>query len=701
MPNPTMIFGSASYGIAALAFLMLAIVLTVGWKGRLQGGLLIVACLATAFWTGVISYWYWSDWTGGTADCVIVLSELFRNFTWITVMWSMLNRFGNERRGFWDPRYVLPGIALVFIAVASVEIAAGLNGSNALPKITLSINLLLAIFGVLLTETLYRNGSEEERWHNKFLCLSVGGFFAFDIFLYADAILLNRIDPSLVQAKGAVQLLVVPLLAIAIRRNRLWRNNLSLSHDIVLHSTTFIFGGLYLFLMAAVGFYIRDLGEDWGSIAQATFLFGAVVLLAVVLFSGTSRAYLKVFFAKHFFKERYNYREGWHRFIQTLSEGLETASLEERAILAAADIIESPGGAIWLKDGDRFVASGSRNLGVDAFQAPVSGELSTFLAETQWVVEIEEAIANPIAYPGLVIPAELRHTKRAWVIIPLWHHGLIGFMVLAKPRAPRRLVWEDFDLLKTVGRQIASYTAEQRADRALTEAREFEEFNRRYAFVIHDIKNIVSQLSLLSANFRKHSDNRSFLEDMIETVEEAVGKMNRITDKITATQQTKNIAPTIALPALLERVVAAKAVSGATLIKDLPAESISVTGDTDRLEAVIGHLVQNSIEATESVGEITVSLRGVDGNAVIEVTDNGPGMDDEFIRKDLFKPFRSTKGRGFGIGAYQCRAYARELGGRLDVESTPGAGTTMRMSLPMIGSQHPTEAAPVAAEPAE
>lgn len=686
MYEQTATFGAIVYAAAAFSYIVLGALVGIGWSGRQQRLLLVVACIATACWALIMAFSYTANWRPPMAFAVIGLSELLRNVSWAAVIWSMLARFGAGSAGFWQERVVIPGSAAAFLVFAALAVISGLGTSAEPPKLLFIFGLGLAIAGVVLTATLYRNGTEDERWHNKFLCLAVGSIFAFDMFTYADAILVSRVDPPLEQAKGAVQLLVVPLIAVAWRRNRQGTSGISLSRDIVLHSTTFIFVGVYLFLMAIAGFYLRGLGEAWGLVAQAIFFFGAIILLGVVLFSGTSRAYLKVFFAKHFFEDRYNYREEWHRFIQTLSEGLTTASLEERAILAAADIVESPGGAIWLRDGERFVIAGSRNFAVEGYSETTEGSLAQFLTRTQWVVEIEEAVANPTVYPDLELPVELSRARRAWIIIPLWHHELVGFIVLTQPRAPRHLVWEDFDLLKTIGRQIASYMAEQRAERALTEAREFEEFNRRYAFVMHDIKNIVSQLSVLAANFHKHSDNPAFLQDMIDTIDEAVGKMNRITDKINERQLLPGATPVFPLAPILERIVAAKQQTGAHVTADVSDESVSVNGDQDRLEAVIGHLVQNAVEATETKGNINISLRNDENQAVIEVTDDGPGMEPEFIRKELFKPFRSTKGRGFGIGAYQCRAYAQELGGRLEVDSAPGEGTTMRMFLPLAGA---------------
>jgi signal transduction histidine kinase len=190
---------------------------------------------------------------------------------------------------------------------------------------------------------------------------------------------------------------------------------------------------------------------------------------------------------------------------------------------------------------------------------------------------------------------------------------------------------------------------------------------------------------------------------MIETVDEAVGKMNRITDKISSRRHLLTGTPKVTLAPLVERVIAAKQGSAANLRVDVDATAIDATvgADEDRLEAVVGHLVQNALEATEFKGEILVKLRREDAHAVIEVIDDGPGMSAEFIRNDLFRPFRSTKGKGFGIGAFQCRAYARELGGRLDVESVPGAGTTIRVILPESANSPTMRTAETAPEAAQ
>lgn len=128
------------------------------------------------------------------------------------------------------------------------------------------------------------------------------------------------------------------------------------------------------------------------------------------------------------------------------------------------------------------------------------------------------------------------------------------------------------------------------------------------------------------------------------------------------------------------------------------AERLSTRGHEERLERVIGHLVQNALDATPEEGRVWVSLVKRGDRAVVEVGDTGHGMSQEFIRERLFKPFQSTKLAGMGIGAYESAQYIRELGGELQVDSQENKGTRITMILPLFdaGSRsdlHETEQA--------
>ena len=96
------------------------------------------------------------------------------------------------------------------------------------------------------------------------------------------------------------------------------------------------------------------------------------------------------------------------------------------------------------------------------------------------------------------LPAWFAELPRIWLAVPLDHLGrLIGFVVLSQPRAQFRLDREVFDLLGVVGREVASRIAERRAAQVLSQTRQLREYSQRFAFVIHDIKNVSGQLSML------------------------------------------------------------------------------------------------------------------------------------------------------------------------------------------------------------
>jgi putative PEP-CTERM system histidine kinase len=558
----------------------------------------------------------------------------------------------------------------------------------------------MAVTGLVIVEQLYRNTPPEQRRAIKYLCMAVGGMFAYDFYLYSDALLFQRVSASLWDARGFIHAMVVPVIGIAISRDLQWSLhkgsiNLMLSRRAVFHTTALLGAGLYLLAMGAGGYYVRVYGGDWGVVAQAIFLFGAALVLAILLFSGQLRASLRVFISKHFFHYKYDYREEWLRFIRTLSSGEPETQLRERAIKAIAQIIESPGGILWMRRDDNCFEPVARwNMDVPVPVAePADGPLVRFLEHQEWVINLDEhnqdtELKATVGAPAL--PDWLLSLPRAWLVVPLiLHEHLLGFVILARPpRAPVEwhFNWEDCDLLKTAGRQAASHLAQLEASRALNEARQFDAFNRLSAYVVHDIKNLVAQLSLVVSNGAKHRHNPHFVDDMMRTVEHSVDKMNRLLAHLRRDGSAPSASAPVALAPLLAEVVTAGGAGKPTVVLDCHTRDLTVSADRDRLAAVIGHVIQNARDATARDGRIFVRLRPIDGRAVIEVEDTGCGMDESFIRERLFRPFQTTKGNsGMGIGMFETREYVRSIGGDVEVMSLPGRGTTVRLSLPADG----------------
>jgi putative PEP-CTERM system histidine kinase len=325
---------------------------------------------------------------------------------------------------------------------------------------------------------------------------------------------------------------------------------------------------------------------------------------------------------------------------------------------------------------------------------PADSRFARFLIETGWVVNLEEFRSSPERYRELTLPTWLSELPNAWLIIPLTNADeLLGFVILATARTRVDVNWEVNDLLKTAARQAATFLSQTLATEALLEARKFEAFNRMSAFVVHDLKNIVAQLSLMLKNAERHRGNPEFQKDMLMTVEHSVERMKQLMMQLREGTKPVEAPRAVDLAAIIGRIARAKG-SQQPVPEVRIEQRLTARGHEDRLERVIGHLVQNAIDATGETGRVWIRLVDHDGLAMVEVGDTGLGMTAEFVRERLFKPFQTTKSTGMGIGAYESFQYVQELGGRVQVDSVPGAGTKVQLLLPLF--ELPEAAAPPA-----
>jgi len=526
----------------------------------------------------------------------------------------------------------------------------------------------------------------QARWAIKPLVVALAGVFGFDLFFYSDALLFGHLDADIWLSRGIANIIVIPFIAIATARNTGWTVDLHLSRTAVFHSSALLLSGAFLLLVAGAGYFVRYVGGDWGRALQIELLFAAALFIALMVSSGRFRSRLKVFVSKHFFSYRYDYRDEWLRFTRTLSTESGTENLQVRTIMALGDLLESPAGALWLRnDSNRFVQAARWNTAASDAVEPADGSLASFFERTGWIVDVTEYRRDPSHYPGLALPKWLADASDSpWLVDPLIvGTELAGFVVLMTPRTPLAIDWEVRDLLKTASRQAASFLSHARATEALLEARKFDAFNRMSAFVVHDLKNLVSQLSLMLRNAQRHRDNPAFQSDMLATVEHVVNRMNRLMLQLRTGSEPVESARHVDVDAVVQRVSAAK--SGCAVpIETHSLPGAAIIGHEDRLEHVISHLLQNAIDATSAAGRIRVGVEQEDRFIVIAICDTGTGMAPEFVRERLFRPFQTTKESGMGIGVYEGRQYVPGLGGSLEVTSQPGKGTTVRIRLPRV-----------------
>jgi putative PEP-CTERM system histidine kinase len=618
------------------------------------------------------------------------LSDMLRYAAWFAFLLVVLRR---QNAGVYPSGMAWLGPAAWTLVVFAV-VARGmlLSGSQALgdpTRLALYASMAMPVFTLMLVEQLFTNVSEDSRWNVKPLCLGLAGMALFDLYMYSQAVLFSRLDSDAFSIRGAMHALMLPLLWLASTRRRDWLAKIQVSRKAAFHSATLLIAGIYLLFVSLVGYYVRFFGGEWGRALQLGLVFFGLLSLVVLALSGSVRASLRVFLGKHFFRYRYDYREEWLRFTQTLSSKNSPQEMGQQVVRGLADLLESPGGGLWMHNRSEatFSQTARWNMAESRVKEDADSPLCTFMATSGWVVNLEEFRSFPRRYGAMVLPVWLQEIEQAWLIVPLTvSDEMIGFVVLARARTRVEVNWEVNDLLKTAGRQAASFLAQMQATEALLEVRKFDAFNRMSAFVVHDLKNIVTQLSLMMKNAQRHSQNPEFQRDMLLTVENSLDRMRQLMLQLREGATPPGTAVGVDLGDIVARMEAMASSRGRRLEVNIAAH-VGTRGHEERLERVVGHVVQNALDATPASGSVKLSLDRQGGQAKIEVTDTGQGMSKEFIQERLFKPFQTTKQAGMGIGAYESFQYVQELGGKINVDSELGRGTRVTMLLPLFEIQ--------------
>jgi len=675
------------YLLTGLFFLVLAFLLAINWQKKLQGIILLIASVLTSIWAGLIA---WQLVHNNLHSHVIWIAESLRSLGWLALLayllWDLFTQNNNSKKWL----KILTGL-FVFLSVLQLfpyeilildHLALDFAYLN---DLRIVFYLTLSIIGISLVEQFFRNTSTETRSIIKYLCLGLGLGFFYDFYLYADALLFKRIDPLIWESRGAINALVAPLVAVSVRRNPDWSLTVFVSKQVVFHTTGILGAGIYLLAMASIGYYIKYFGGEYGDFFRIVFFASAIVMLFILISSGQFRAKLKVFLNKHFFQYQYDYRDEWLNLINSLSAFDDSKSLYQRVIMVMSGIMDSANGSLWKcrDEGCQCIATiNSREMKIEPGQWR---NTLAFLNKTNWIIDTDEYKDNRSVYENLQLPEPAVSNEAIWLIVPLIHEEKVhSFVTISRSASIKNLNWENRDLLMMAGRQAASYMVLEEAANALAQAQQFEGFNRLSPFVIHDLKNLIAQLSLVTSNAARHKHNPAFVDDVIVTIENSVGKMNRLMLQLKSAGINEK-RQAVDIVSVVEEVINEKQRQlPKPRLLNLLTKSVPLKAETERLSAIIGHIIQNAQDATPDHGSVDVLIEESGNYLQLTVRDNGSGMDESFIQKRLFKPFDTTKGlTGMGIGAYECREFIQSMNGEIEVESEPGQGTDFVIRIPV------------------
>ena len=545
----------------------------------------------------------------------------------------------------------------------------------------------LAVIALVSVEQLYRFAAENDR-QIKLLCMNLAAIFLYDIYLFTHALIFKGLDPMLWQSRAAVSIATCLFMALGgmlLLQRHERPANFNLSRPIAFYTTSLVGVGILITVLSLGGYYVRLYGGNWGTVFYSLLLVGAVLIIATVFVSSRIRMKLSVLINKHLFRYKYDYRNEWLRLINYLAQPADASEVNQRAFFAVASTTRAPSGAIWLRKQGFYEPVYRANLPsfVDLQEEPVDSPFCRAFIESEWVFIPDSGDNEALSQHNELLPHWAHNIPDLWLLFPLIvGEELVGFIALTKPGGDETLTWEDLDLLKTMGRQIASYLKRHQQAEQLVEGRQFDTYNKLVAFIIHDLNNLIAQQALVVRNAEKHKGNPAFFEDAIKTISNSVDRMNNLLKKLR--RDDSDLVKRLSIMEVVQQAISECQRSAPKLTAEIETTQRTINADQVRLVMTITNFIKNAQEATPDDGQVHVTLQVNNNWATIVIQDTGSGMDWDFIHNRLFKPFETTKsGKGMGIGVYLSREYISELSGTLNVASELGEGTTITISLPL------------------
>jgi len=564
-----------------------------------------------------------------------------------------------------------------------------------LPGVVLSVILLLGYVAVLVNlEQTMRASVGTMRWRIKFMLLGVGVLFCARIYTGAQLLLYHSLSTSLEWLNACALLGGSVLILRSLRRKGLFEVDLYPSHGLIFGSITFLVVGIYLL---AVGIFARAVERVGGPLAmtlKTLVVFAGLLALTVLLVSDRVRQRGKRFIGRHLRRPQYDYRQVWATFTQRTARITEVSGFCRAVTKVVSETFEALSVTVWLVEegSGRFAFGASTALpeatgkalalsgsaagkvieGIRAAKYPVDMDAS----RVEWVETLKEC--NPGWF-------EAKGGHR--VCVPLVASGeVLGLMAVGDRVDGLRHTVEEMDLLKTIGDQVGASLLNIKLSERLLESKQMEAFQIMSTFFVHDLKNTASSLSLMLENLPSRFEEPSFREDALRAISKSVERMRDLIQRLTLLREKLEIR---AVEMDLDKLVRDTVNELSGLGERKPTVRLGhisrIMADPAQLQRVVVNLVRNAVEATDGSGEIIVETEGGRGWAILSVTDNGCGMSPEFVEKEIFRPFKSTKKQGLGIGLFQTRMIVEAHGGRMEVESEEGKGSTFRVLLPTRG----------------
>jgi putative PEP-CTERM system histidine kinase len=550
----------------------------------------------------------------------------------------------------------------------------------------LHIALFLAAVAILVNlENTLRSAVGSVRWQIKFTVLGIALLFGVELFTYSQVLLYSALQTSLLPFGSVVLMMACLLVVGSIVFRNLGSFDVYPSQIFLYNSITLVVVGLYLLAVVGLVELIDVVAGQERAPVVAFFVLLSILGLAVLLLSTEVQQRVKSFVNRHLRRPTHDYRRIWDEFTKRTSRLVEVGPLCAAISSIAAETFGCSSATIWLvRDGGKLSLGGS-----SAFSAEEAARILRDHGDGRSLLEaLESRRAAPVDFraPSLSEAALnlARVAQARYGVALLGSEGKPLGVLTVNDRVTRQpYSMEDLALLKTLAEQAAAAIGNQKLAKELERAKEMETFQTLSTFFVHDLKNLASRFSLVMQNIPLHFDKPAFRDDLLRTMEKSVAKIETMTSRLSSLSKDRSVVrQSCDVNALVREALAGlDGTLNAPLVlefRDVPP----IDGDPEEIQNVLTNLVLNASEATPTSGRISVSTSRENGWVLLSVADDGAGMTPEFIATSLFKPFQTTKRNGLGIGLYQSKTIVEAHGGRIEVESAPGRGTTFRVLLP-------------------
>ncbi len=536
--------------------------------------------------------------------------------------------------------------------------------------------LLSSVLILAQLENTFRSASESQRWQIKFLIIGIGTIFAFSIYTSSQTLLFSTIFPQLIPMESILILIALGMMAFSLVRHRNMEVDLFVSRHVVYGSVIFIASGIYLFAVGLLARILSSFGNTINPFLAPLIILLLIIGLVIFLSSGLVRRRLRLFISKHFYKHKYDFHLKWLE----ITERFGSKQTARELIFSICEFFRETLGAKEVhvltleEDKKEFVGT---NIKFDVDQRVIN-----FIKKGVSYIIVSN-LPKTLEFEGI---NKFCSSAKAEVIIPLIaNEKLIGLIIVGSDIAGSPYVQNDYDLLMAAGRQAAYHLFNIRLIEDLAMAKKLEGFHEMSTFVVHEVKNLSMTLSLMIPNVETHFDKPEFRKDALKTLSQIVVKLNDFTSRLSGFSRIFNLEKAkVDINGLIAGTIATlNGVINTNITQQLEPLLPLIEIDQTQIKEVLINLLMNAHNAVGLNGTIHISTLLDDGSMILSVSDNGVGMTAGFIQDKLFKPFKTTKPQGLGIGLFQSKKIIEAHGGSIDVQSEQGKGTTIQIRLPV------------------